>query len=582
MVEDLNLLKAILEDRLALFRVSELKNLLNEFADDDFQYRSKIAILTNYTADSLSLLLAGQLMMFGIKATSYCCGYDRWFDEIIDENSVLNKFEPDIAVLHISLIGLSNYGCWRPEEFIENLSIGVKRLTDRSVKVLLVFPEPLDDEIRPNTTWMHWRFALIQKMFELADSDLVEIFDPVPSMLEFAKKFRASQYWFSAKLPFHPEFFGFFSVNLARALKSLIFKPIKLIAVDLDNTLWGGIVGEDGVSNLELDPFLRGGVFIRLQRWLKDFADKGGLLAILSKNNENDVREVFEKRSEMLLKWEDFVAKKVDWNDKGQNLLEIVSELNIGLQSVAFIDDSPFERDSVRRSCPEVFVVDFQQIENLPDLLNRMPVFDQIFRISAEDKDKGKIYQRESLRKELEKSFSTHEEFLRALHITIQPQRICAKNIKRVTELVSKTNQFNLTTLRLNNTELMNLANDEKNYAFCFKTSDRYGDHGITAVFIAVPDDEKTYRILVWLQSCRVMGREIEAGHLKHLCDWLNQRNIELLIGEYFATDKNLPVKDIFAKMGFFKINSADSSASFGLKVQEKSFAPLLRFSLDE
>lgn len=545
-------IKKLFESRTAFFKPGEVKKRI---CDPDvrslFNYKVRFALLTNYTAESIEAGIICQLAMMGVYADGYICNYDRWADDIADSNSDFYSFRPDFVVLHLATAGITNCGCWRPHDLFERIEAASGILKQMGVPILLVLPEALELEKRPGNHWSAWRRQLCERMENLARISGFEIADLTPVLIAFGSAAYASQYWFSAKLPFHPSFFNHLSELIARHVKASVLRPIKLIAVDLDNTLWGGIVGEAGSANLLLDSFTSGGPYIRLQRWLKDFAVRGGLLAVVSKNNPADAEQVFAEHDQMPLQLSDFVDIRINWVDKHINIMEIARNLNIGLQSIAFIDDSMFERGLVRKECPEVTVIDFARVEELPAMLDAMSVFDCPANTHEESRNKLEEYRIRQQVKAAEGTFSSKDDFLRSLQTKVRALRIDESNIKRVAELVGKTNQFNMTTRRLSVSELLELGKKSDVYAYCFKTCDIYGDTGITAVLTASPVGKtKTWEITLWLQSCRVMGREIEKTHFMHLLTWLREVGAREVIGRYMPTAKNAPVADLYEKLG--------------------------------
>ncbi|KAF1079811.1 MAG: hypothetical protein GQF41_3928 [Candidatus Rifleibacterium amylolyticum] len=566
--------RQICKSKLSFFKSEEIEALLRgQDLKKLFDFRIRYALLTNYTSEQVKLAIDCNLVLLGVLADGYTCAYDRWFDDIVDRDSALHKFRPDMIILHLSTCGLTNCGCWRPNNFIEQVKASLPILKSFGVPVQIILPEPVESELQPNSVWSHWRLSLLNELYSLSRDYSFEILDLFPIFYARESAVFAARYWFSAKLPFHPNCLNPVGKLIARSIKANIFKPIKLIAVDLDNTLWGGVTGEDGIYELSLDPHSNGGQFIRFQRWLKDFSEGGGLLATVSKNNIEDARQTFLARHEMLLHWDDFIIHKISWQEKAISIKEISQELNIGLNSIAFIDDSLFERDLVRKECPEVTVVDFNHIDELTELLNKMPVFDSCYYVTQEDKIKFMQYSDEKNRKNFALTFNNKQDFLRALKVTVEPFRISELNIQRVCDLVGKTNQFNLTTLRATRSELLNYASTPSNYAYCFKTSDIYGEHGITGVLVAIPENQSEYTIQLWLQSCRVMGRDIEKSHFAHLISWMKTNNVSTLNGVYIRSSKNMPVEMLYPELGFelhsgtetkkiFKANVADLSAN--------------------
>lgn len=331
---------------------------------------------------------------------------------------------------------------------------------------------------------------------------------------------------------------------------ALTGKDKKLIILDLDNTLWGGIVGEDGWQNLRLggtDPI--GESYSIFQRELKSLSERGILLAIVSKNTEETALEAIEKHPEMILRKEDFVSWRINWKDKATNIKEIAEEINIGLQSIVFIDDSPHERDWVRKSLPEVFVPDWPADPVLyPYALKRLVVFEKL-KITEEDKRRKQMLQDERKRKEIQYCFQSKEEWISSLQLKIKIEPISEENIARVIQLFNRTNQFNLTTRRLTEETLKHKIDKEDLTPFVISAEDKFGSYGIIgAISFRVNSEEKTCYIEDLLISCRALGREIEECILTFAQKYAYKSNSKKLCARYIPTRKNRPILEFLRK----------------------------------
>jgi FkbH-like protein len=380
------------------------------------------------------------------------------------------------------------------------------------------------------------------------------VIDPGPLIMELGSaRWFAARYWYHAKLPCHPNAMIALGRHLATTIARCIVRPVKVIACDLDDTLWGGTVGEDGWRGLRLDPHGTGAPYIRLQAFLKDLAERGVLLVALSKNNEADVREVFQKRTEMLLRWEDFAASRVNWRTKSENLRDLSETLRLDLGSFCLLDDSPFERAEVRHALPTLIVPELPTApEDFVSFLARCGLF-QIPIVTAEDRDRGRHYRDETARETSLKASASYEDFLRTLDLRAVAEPIDSANIERVVQLVGKTNQFNLTTRRHDLGMIRRLIEDRGAFAYCYRVLDRFGDAGVTGVLIATCD-MGSCRIDTWLLSCRVMGRTVERAMFAHLLEWLRARDIRRLVADYVPTKKNEPVTMLLPELGFVEI----------------------------
>ncbi len=325
----------------------------------------------------------------------------------------------------------------------------------------------------------------------------------------------------------------------------------KCIVVDLDNTLWGGVIGEDGVGGIRLGDEFPGNAYKALQRALLGMRNRGYLLAIASKNNVADVREVFDSHSDMLLRWDDFAAHEIHWHDKASSMRAIAANLQIGIDSLIFLDDNPIERAWVREQTPEVLVVELpKEPYRYVAALDAVEQLDQ-WMLTEEDLQRPAQYRSELQRGELRDQVGSVDDFLQALQIKATVGLIDASTENRVVQLLGKTNQFNVTTRRHTDAELRGLLAMPGAFGYWMRVSDRYGDHGLVAVAIVVPHQGTAYRIDTLLMSCRVLGRRIEGALLAAVAQRVRSQGGTDLLGEFIPTKKNAPAKDLFADAKF-------------------------------
>jgi FkbH-like protein len=357
-----------------------------------------------------------------------------------------------------------------------------------------------------------------------------------------------------------------FALFLARSLRPLIFPSYKALAVDLDNTLWGGIVGEDGVSGLKLGQEFPGNVHLRIQRELLELRQRGVLLVLLSKNNEADARSAFESLQEMLLKWDDFSVRKINWEAKHENLREASRELGLGLDSFAFIDDSDYEREQMRQLLPQVRI-----LNNSGDPLAILralwetDAFDS-YTVSAEDKVRHHDYTVRSAR-----DAGAHKDdlqaFLRSLEMEATIEKVGPANIERVVNMLGKTNQFNLTTKRHSRAEVETLLRQDRCIALALRLRDKFGEQGIVAVLLAAPaKDQRTLAIGSFLVSCRALGRGVEDALWVALVDRARGQNIERFEATYIATARNAIVSGLYDRLGFERMQTNENCISYQLE----------------
>jgi FkbH-like protein len=358
--------------------------------------------------------------------------------------------------------------------------------------------------------------------------------------------------WYLTKTPFSNEVFLAAAKDLIAHMERSQGLAIKLIVLDLDDTLWGGVVGDDGWQNLHLgghDPI--GESFVDFQRTLKALKDRGILLAIASKNEESVALEAMEKHPEMILRRTDMVAIRIDWNDKASNIQSIIQELNLGARSVMFIDDNPVERSRVKEFLPEVFVPDWPENKLLyTEKLRSLPVFN-LDAISAEDLARTQMYQEEVVRERSKAAFGEVEAWLRSLETTVTAARVDEGDFARVHQLFGKTNQFNLSTWRPSEKELCERMQQPSYQLWSFRVNDRFGDAGLTGVVGLDLSDPQSAVISDLILSCRVMGRQVEET-LLHVAFVMAELADKVRIEAHFKpTAKNKPCLDFMLRSGF-------------------------------
>jgi len=356
--------------------------------------------------------------------------------------------------------------------------------------------------------------------------------------------------WYLGKIPFANGVFKEAVRDIKAGIRALSGRSKKLIILDLDETLWGGIVGDVGWQNLVLgghDPI--GEAFVDFQKELKALKNRGILLAVVSKNEEAVALEALREHPEMILREEDLAGWQINWQDKAQNLVELVDALNLGLESAVFIDDNPAERARVREAIPEVFVPDWPEDKLLyRQALLSLDCFDK-GSISDEDRQRTQMYATERQRAQLKRTVGSLDEWLQNLDIQVTVEALEDANLSRVTQLLNKTNQLNLSTRRLTSPELVTWTSGEAHRFCAIRVSDKFGDAGLTGI-LSTEVERGTLRIVDFILSCRVMGRNIEEAMLAIAIGHGRALGLRKLLARYIATKKNKPCLDFFLRSG--------------------------------
>lgn len=404
-------------------------------------------------------------------------------------------------------------------------------------------------------------------LFDLAtEHNNVHVF-PFHDWLEcypIEKRFEPRFYYIS-KIAINPALVTSFNTWFNRQSDALLAIRKKAIILDLDNTLWGGVLGEDGLKGIKLGNEYPGNTFVDFQKLLKLYSQSGILLAICSKNNEDDVWQAIQNHPDMVLKKEDFSAWQINWSDKASNIRMLAQELNIGLDSIVFIDDNPRERELIKQNIPEVEAPDFPvQPYILPQFIHH--VYSQYFlinRLTNEDIIKTQQYKAFSKRQKTSKTFSDLKGYIKSLEIKIQINSANDFNIPRMAQMTQKTNQFNLTTKRYSEQDILSLLHNKNAGIFCANISDRFGDDGITALCILIPTSIESIHIDTYLLSCRILGKEIEYIFLKEVMNFMHKKNIKMCTANYSPTNKNQQVIGFYEKMGFRLVKNSEQGKHY-------------------
>ena len=349
----------------------------------------------------------------------------------------------------------------------------------------------------------------------------------------------------------------------------------KGVIVDLDNTLWGGVIGDDGPDGILISAHGEGEDYYRFQCFLRELKNRGVLLAVCSKNEHSNAVLPFERHPAMVLRLSDFAAFVANWDNKAVNIERIQQTLNIGLESMVFVDDNPFERNLVRNLLPTVIVPE------LPDdpsdyvrALCELNLF-ETNTVAKEDAQRTELYRVEGQRRIAEANAASFEEFLQSLDMKITMERFTPQNLNRISQLFQRSNQFNLTTHRYTQAHCEVMMGDTASYLpLGVSLSDRFGDHGLISIVVARPDLAAGALVITdWLMSCRVLARGVEEYLMNHVFEEARRRDLQRVLGEFVPTSKNAMVKDFFARFGFKKVRE-DSDGRSEWMLETNAYTP--------
>lgn len=526
----------------------------------------KIAVLAEFASQKYCQVLRILLAKSGIDATIYEAEYDTIELEALSPESGLYAFTPDVVLLVPSTNALR----YRYFQDTEARGGFADRIAARFSAVWnAVASRTKAQIIQGNYTMPYerqfgsfdWKvpssfYAQVHRLnAALAEharttNVLIDDIDAAASHIGRAT-FCDEKLWTMAKQLCSPD-------NLPRVVQSAVDvvmstrgKGIKCLVLDLDNTLWGGIIGDDGLDGIQIGPFGDGEPFYRLQLFLREMKRRGIVLCVASKNEHDTALRVFREHPEMVLREEDIAVFMVNWKPKVDSIKAIQEVLNIGFDSIAFLDDNPFERNVVRQYLPDVIVPELP--EDASDYVRAICELN-LFETSAfteEDGQRTALYQEEAKRKGLEQSFTNVDDYLRSLEIKITIAPFDTFHLPRIAQLIQRSNQFNLTTRRWGQAECETLMNaGDKTLPLYVRLTDRFGDYGLISVVVLEMDGTDA-RLPMWLMSCRVLSRGVEQHVMNHVARAAAQRGAKRLIGEYIPTAKNMMVKDFYSRFGF-------------------------------
>jgi FkbH-like protein len=378
------------------------------------------------------------------------------------------------------------------------------------------------------------------------------------------------RHWVGSKAFCSPEYLPLVAQNFVEIALATMGRVVKCIVVDLDNTLWGGVIGDDGPEGIQINAHGEGESFHNFQCYLRELRRRGIILAVCSKNDYDNAIRPFRENPEMALKEEDIAVFVANWNNKADNIRVIRDTLNIGLDSMVFLDDNPFERNLVRELVPEVIVPELP--EDPADFVGALAGLNlfETTSCSAEDRTRADQYRQEAQRQVTVARYTKIEDYLKSLEMKIQVARFDEFHLPRIAQLIQRSNQFNLTTRRLNQTECEAMMADcEGCIPLYARLSDRFGDHGLISVVVVTP---KGGELLIsdWLMSCRVLSRGVEEYLMNRIFDEAQARGCGRVLGEYIPTAKNSMVREFYARFGFHKICDGENGrAVWALEVAE-------------
>ncbi|MGD0207882.1 MAG: HAD-IIIC family phosphatase [Verrucomicrobiota bacterium] len=549
----------------------------------------RLAILGGYSLYPLHELIEHFCEVENFPVELWLGDYDNYISEIMDENSELYSFAPHVVFMlpaerRCTYTGkltdpreLQQAEAQRVVDSLLELSRKVNEKT-RAEVITANFMLPARHDLgafRSRTLGSDWSFReWVNLELGLAALAYLHICDWAFLAYRLGGlTARDERAWFESKQPCSPALMVELAREVAHLIGSLKRAPKKVLVLDLDNTLWGGVVADDGLQGIELgDTSPRGEAFKAFQKYIASLKQRGVLLAVCSKNDFAKAAEPFEKHPDMVLKMEDIICFKANWEPKSENIRAMALELNLGLDSFVFVDDNPAEIEIVRQFVPEVTTIllgpdPSDYVAQLADCRLFEPRS-----ITAEDTGRTSQYRSEAQRKALEASVTDMSSYLESLQMEAVISEFTPVDVPRLSQLINKSNQFNLTTHRRSEAEVIAVMNDTNFVGYSVRLKDRFGDHGLISVVIGQKSGE-TMKIDTWLMSCRVLKRQVEEEVLNELARLAKARHCTRLEGIYLPTAKNEMVRDFYGRMGFTLTSESETKREFELRVEQ--FQPI-------
>ena len=552
----------------------------------------RLALLGGASTDLIERPLELALRLVGLEPELYVAPYNVFLQEMLDSDSGTSRFGPQVAIL---LIMPHNLPAWPGSEadtvaasetadaVCADLYEACGQLHDRCdteivLNTLPPFPYRPLGNLSPKNPDDPNNFI---RRVNVRLGDLAPPYVHLNDVAALVER-RGLDTWFDvrlwheAKQPVAPAAIPELVRNTAAVVGGILGRSRKCLVLDLDHTLWGGVVGDVGIEGIELGEGSGvGEAFKGFQSHVKALKERGILLAVCSKNDERQALRPFEGHPEMVLKRDDFVAFKANWDPKSDNLRAIANELNIGLDSLVFVDDNPAEREEVRQALPEVLVPEMSHDPtDYPWILDATRCF-EVPAITAEDRQRSEMYRGQRQRSELESSTRDLSDFLASLEMKAVVRPFEPVSFMRITQLINKTNQFNLTALRLTGAEVEERAGSPSSFTRTVRLSDRFGDHGLISVLFGHANAD-TLTLDGWLMSCRVLKRGVERLLLNEVAAAAKELGVRRIVGTYIRTDRNSVVESHYSDLGFSAAGADRSTTTWSLELE--TFEPLQTF----
>lgn len=547
----------------------------------------KIAILGGSTTRDIRDILELFLLNYGIRPCFYESEYNQYYADGMFPNPALEEFHPDILYIHTSNRNIEQYPSLEDDRTLvtQKLQAEYERFQALWEHLHAVYGCPvIQNNFEPPLYRLlgnrdasdhrgRWNYIqrLNQMFYEYADTHQdFYIHDICYEAADYGlERWSDPFYWNMYKYAMCVPAIPYTAFQLARIIKSIFGRNKKVLNLDLDNTLWGGVIGDDGPENIEIGQETSlGQTYAEFQDYLKQHKKLGVLLSVNSKNNEETALSGLE-RADSVLKREDFVVFRANWEPKSHNLYATAEELKLLPESFVFVDDNPAEREIVRQEVPGAAVPEITKVEEYIRVLDRSGFF-EVTNFSEDDLKRNEMYLANEQRNRMQKNFVDYGDYLRSLEMKARIGAFDPAYFSRIAQLTNKSNQFNLTTHRYSQSEIEQIAADPQYLTLCGRLEDKFGDNGVVSIVIGRKEKDVLH-IELWLMSCRVLKRGMEYAMMDTLVKQCRDYGIRQIYGYFYPTAKNAMVKDFYALQGFEKLEEdADGNAKWSFRIPEQ------------
>ena len=542
-----------------------------------------IAILGGSTTSEIKNILDLFLLKNGIKPKFYESEYNKYYEDALFGSDELDEFSPDIIYIHTTNQNIIKYPESKDtsEDMATLLSNEIQKyksiwnsLSKFDCAIIQNNFDYTEDRSLGNLDCydIHGKTYFINKLNDEFSFNAREIKNLYINDINYLSSYIGLRHWFDrtlwyqAKYAVSMESIPELAFNISKIITSVCGKSKKCLVLDLDNTCWGGVIGDDGLDRIHIGTETAvAESYTVFQKYTKELKDRGITLAICSKNDFENAKEGF-KHPESILKFDDFTSFKANWNPKNHNILDIAKSINIGIDSLVFIDDNPVERGIVLSQVPSVSVPDVgSDVIEFMAHIDRNGYFEPIS-LSNDDMNRAQYYKNNKKRANNQTTFLSYDEFLVSLDMTAEIKSFSSVYLERITQLTNKTNQFNLTTKRYTTGEINTIAASNEYIKIYGKLTDKYGNNGLIAISIGRVEN-KSCHLDLWLMSCRALKRDMEFAMLDELVSKCKDQNVFEIIGYYYKSAKNSMVSDLYEKFGFNLLKKNDEGTVWKLNI---------------